>query len=332
MQPIPELPGIDSDTFLREVVPCYQPVVLRGQVSTWPAVAAGLRGPRAMADYIGAFDCGRPASVMVGAPEIEGRYFYSDDVQGLNFHRETVPLPRLLDKLLELIEDPHPPSLYASAAATSDHLPGWDSANRLALPVQMAMARIWIGNRARARTHFDVSSNIACVVAGRRRFTLFPPQQIANLYVGPFEHTLAGQPTSMVDPERPDLSRYPRFAEALQHALVAELSPGDAIFIPALWWHDVVALEPLNVLVNYWWGQQADTPAFPALVHALMSIRDVSRGERDAWKAWFDHYIFSSEAGLTADHLPPNARGVLGAPSAGRTKHIKQFLIKVLSM
>ena len=331
MKPIRELPSIDADDFLREVVPGYEPVVLRGQVSAWPAVEAGRRGPRAIADYIAAFDCGRPADVMIGAPTIGGRFFYSDDMRGFNFRREAVPLRELLSKLLELEGDALAPALYAGAAAAPEHLPGWEAANRLALPVQSATARIWIGNRARASTHYDVSHNVACVVAGRRRFVVFPPQQIANLYVGPLEFTMAGQPTSMVDVDRPDFARFPRFAEALRHALVAELAPGDAIFIPSLWWHDVTALEPLNVLINYWWGQAVAAPAFPALIHALMSLRDVSPGERDAWKVWFDYYIFGTEACAAGHHLPSHARGVLGPPSPNRNKMIKDYLSKVLS-
>ena len=53
--------------------------------------------------------------------------------------------------------------------------------------------------------------------------------------------TIAGQPISMVDLDDPDFERFPKFREALRHALVAELEPGDAIYIPALWWHGVQA-------------------------------------------------------------------------------------------
>ena len=71
--------------------------------------------------------------------------------------------------------------------------------NRLELlPPELARPRIWLGNRSEVSAHFDLSDNIACVVAGRRRFTLFPPDQVANLYVGPLDHTMAGQPASMV--------------------------------------------------------------------------------------------------------------------------------------
>ena len=46
------------------------------------------------------------------------------------------------------------------------------------------------------------------MVAGRRRFTLFPPEQVANLYIGPLDLTPAGQPVSLVDQAQPDLVRH----------------------------------------------------------------------------------------------------------------------------
>lgn len=284
-----------------------------------------------MADYILRFDIGSPVEVMIGPPEAGGRFWYSDDMRRLNFQRKQVPLGPLLAELIRLQDEPKPPALYAGAAAAGHYLPGWDAANPLPLPTPDAQPRIWIGNATRVATHYDISSNIACVIAGRRRFTLFPPEQIGNLYVGPLEWTLAGQPTSMVDLDAPDLDKFPRFAEALKHALIAELGPGDALFIPSLWWHNVAALDPFNVLLNYWWGQVDETPAFAALVHALLSIRDVARPERDAWRVWFDHYVFGEGADEAGQHIPPHAQGVLGPSHDERTRKMKDYLIRALS-
>ena len=328
--PIAERGAIDAATFAAEVADAYRPVVLRGQVAAWPAVRAAHDGPAAIADYIAGFDSGSSADVLAGPADIDGRFFYNADVTGFNFERGTVPLRDLLAELVRMVNQPHPPALYAGAAAAEQHLPGWEAANSLGLPTPGGKAKIWIGNRTRVSTHYDVSSNIACVVAGRRRFTLFPPEQIRNLYVGPLEFTLAGQPTSMVDLDAPDFDRYPRFAEALDQAQSAELEAGDAIFIPSLWWHNVAALAPFNVLVNYWWGQANETPAFAALVHALLSIRDVAPGERAAWRDWFDHYVFGPDAHAAADHLPAAARGVLASASLGRTEQLKRYLLRSL--
>src|SRR3546814_18893261 len=98
------------------------------------------------------------------------------------------------------------------------------------------LASVWIGNRSRIPAHQDLPDNLACVAVGRRRVTLFPPDQLANLYIGPLDFTPAGQAISLVDFAAPDLARFPRFAEALRHAQVAELGPGDAVFIPRMWW------------------------------------------------------------------------------------------------
>src|SRR3546814_16722548 len=97
--------------------------------------------------------------------------------------------------------------------------------------------------------------NVACCVAGRRRFTLFPPDQLANLYPGPFELTPAGTPVSMVDPFAPDLDRYPRFAEAGRHTSEAPLTPGDALYLPSLGWHGVESLAQASIPVHHWCAQ-----------------------------------------------------------------------------
>lgn len=326
-----ERDAVDPDTFVREVLPGYRPVVLRGQVAHWQAVGAAAGGDRATVEYLTGFGGGRPLEVMIGAPEIEGRFFYADErLDGFNFYRQQVPLGALLAELLRFaeqgIERPH--ALYANAATAPEHLPGWQRANPLGLPVD-APARLWIGNATQVATHYDTSTNIACVVAGRRRFTLFPPEQFANLYVGPLDRTMAGPPTSMVDPDAPDLYHYPRFTEALAHAQVAELGPGDAIFIPAIWWHHVRAFDRLNVLVNYWWGDES-AQAFLALIHAVSAVRDLPRAEKAAWRSWYDHLVFADDAARAADHLPEAARSVLGGPGRERTERIRAFLIGML--
>lgn len=328
---VAERSAVDADTFAREIVAGYTPVVLRGQVADWAAVAAARRGERAIAEYLAGFGGGTPLEVLIGPPEIDGRFFYADEtLTGFNFHRQQVPIGSLVAQLLHYVEtgEPRPHALYANAATAPEHLPGWEDANPLELGIA-APARLWIGNASRIATHYDTSINIACVVAGRRRFTLFPPEQLSNLYVGPLDHTMAGPPSSMVDPEAPDLSRYPRFAEAMAAARVAELEPGDAIFIPPLWWHHVRAIGRLNVLVNYWWEHRSSA-AFVAMVHAIGAVRDLPDAERAAWRGWFDHLVFAPDAARAADHLPEAARGILGAAGPSRTQKIRQFLLGML--
>jgi Cupin-like domain len=161
-----------------------------------------------------------------------------------------------------------------------------------------------------------MSNNIACCVAGRRRFTLFPPDQIANLYPGPLEPTPAGQVVSMVNLADPDLARFPRFANAMEQAQVADMEPGDVLVYPAMWWHQVDALEPFNILINYWWNAvpaHADTP-MNTLLHGLLSLRDRPEHEKAAWRNLFDYYVFG-DPDLAWQHLPQHAHGELASMS-----------------
>jgi hypothetical protein len=180
--------------------------------------------------------------------------------------------------------------------------------------------------------HFDVPDNIACVVAGRRRFTLFAPELVDRLYIGPLDLTPAGQPISLVDLAAPDLARFPRFAEALPHAQVVTLEPGDALFIPSQWWHGVEGLDPINALVNFWWRQ---TPAFMdtplnTLMLALLTLRDLPPAQRQAWATLFDHYVFEADA-QTAAHIPAAARGVLGPLNESLARQMRAVLLNRLN-
>ncbi len=327
-RPLPIMTGVDRASFERDILPAYKPIVLRGLVGEWPAVRQG--SPMQTAAYLKTRASGRPVESFVGRPEIGGRFFYDDALKGLNFQRRAEPLASFVDRLLSHVEDPAPPSIYIGAAPVPDCLPGFADENTLELVGHDVVPRVWIGNATTVSTHYDLSDNIACVVAGRRRFTLFPPDQLANLYVGPLDFTLAGQPVSMVSLKNPDLERYPRFAEAMGASMTADLEPGDAIYVPPLWWHQVESLTPFNVLVNYWWNA-ADTPASPfeALIHAIMTVRHLPPPQREAWRGMFDHYVFE-RGDDPVGHLPPDRRGVLGAMSPGLAQRIRGFLMNGL--
>ena len=329
-RPVREMTGVTPEIFARDIAGGDVPVVMRGLAADWPAVRAAQTSDRAIADHLLGFAGGRDADVMVAPATIGGRFFYSDDMTGFNFERGVAPIRTLVEQLLAMADVAEAPAIYAGAAAAEDHLPGWAAVNRLSLPTPDAVPRVWIGNASRVSTHYDVSSNVAVVVAGTRRFALFPPDQGPNLYVGPLDLTLAGQPVSMVDLERPDLDRYPRFAAARETMMVTLLEPGDAIFMPSLWWHDVKALGTFNVLVNYWWGQKGAASPFPALIHAILAIRDLPAAERAAVQGWFDQYVFGPDAADAAAHLPVHARGVLGAPSPERSAMVRGYLTRAL--
>lgn len=331
MTPIDEIAVPDAAVFAREITAAFRPVVIRRLAAHWPLVEASTIDAVAALDLIARDDTGLPADVMIAPPQERGRFFYAPDMRGFNFRREQMTLSDLARHLREIADTPDPIGIYAGAAEIARHLPALALKNPLPLVAPLdATARIWLGNATQVATHFDLSDNIAVVAAGRRRFTLFPPQATPDLYVGPLNITLAGQPVSMVDPLAPDHARYPRYAQAAELAQFAELEPGDAIYIPTLWWHHVAASAPVNVLVNYWHNDAPRGGGFLALVHAMLAIREQPAAQRAAWRTWFDHFVFENEAPAASAHLPPHAQGVNGPASPARDEQMRRFILQVL--
>jgi len=167
---------------------------------------------------------------------------------------------------------------------------------------------------------------------GHRRFTLFPPDQLANLYIGPSDKTPAVQAISLVDFYAPNFEKYPKFREALKHAQVADLEPGDALLLPSMWWHPVESLSSFNVLVNYW---MRDLPAYfgasmNALEHAILSIRGLPKNQRAAWKNLFNHYVFDYDQ-ENFQHIPDGALGSLGEITDDTARKIRASLLSKLN-
>lgn len=319
---------------LEALVAAGEPVVLRGIARDWGLVQAGRCSTQEALAYLRRFDAGMPVPYSFGGPEIEGRPFYNVDFTRLNVEVRRGPLAQVLDGISENLEVARPPTYYVASLLIERALPGFAQANDAGLAGQGidASASIWIGNRVTASCHFDTPDNLACCAVGRRMFTLFPPEQIDNLYPGPLEPTPGGQVVSVVDFDRPDFARHPRFGDALASAQTAVLEPGDAIFIPSMWWHHVRSLEPFNVLVNYWWRS---SPAFlssplSALHHAMWAVRDLPAREKQAWADIFEYYVFGPGE-RAGQHLPDAARGDLAPFDETQARRMRAQLLARLN-
>jgi len=304
---------------------------MRGLVADWPLVKKGLESASSAADYLQVFNPGTQIEYLAGDAAIRGRFSYNDTMTGENFRRVRARFADALRLLLASTDQGAPPALSIQALSVRQHLPDLALQNNLALPPPGTQPTIWIGNATVVAAHFDCKDNIACVAAGRRRFVVFPPEQLENLYIGPLHSTPQGVPISLVDMVNPDLARFPKFAQAYAAAQLAELEPGDAIYIPYMWWHAVQSLAPFNILVNYWWNKlpRSDGPPYTALMHAILAIASLPPAQRDIWHAHFEHFVFHAH-GDPAAHIAPEGRGVLGPMTPVQLEQMMGKLLQVM--
>jgi hypothetical protein len=329
---IREVGGLGPDDLTDEILAATTPLVLRGLASSWPMVQAARESDRAGLDYLRSHYQDATVGAMLSPADAGGRFFYNSDMSGFNFQAVRTKLSGVLEEIDAKREMNPAPTIYVGSTTIDTCLPGFREFNDIELGERDALASIWIGNRTRIAAHYDLPDNLAVVAAGHRRFTLFPPEQLQNLYVGPVDFTPAGQAISLVDFLNPDFDQFPKFKEALENAQTAELGPGDALFIPSMWWHHIEALDPFNVLVNYWWRQSPDYMDTPtnALMAAFLAVRDLPPAQRKAWQEIFRHYIFEADD-ATAAHIAPHARGVMAPLNEDGARALRGQLLKRLN-
>ena len=330
MQPIREIQELDK-AILEDITKLGEPVKIKGLVNKWPSINSAKESDQSIVRYCKKFDHSQLVDILIIPPEYEGEVFYNSEMSGFNFEHRKAPLTALLDQIL-LTDNKN--YLAAQSAPIPECLPGFEKENHLQALAENVTPRIWIGNKITVPTHYDDSHNLACVVSGKRRFTLFPPEQIHNLYIGPLDFAPTGAAISMVNLRKPDLAKYPKFQTALDVAQFADLEPGDAIYIPPLWWHHVESLCNFNILVNYWWGgsialdSKIKSP-YDCLLHGLLNIKHLPYAQRKAWKEFFDYYVFRLD-GNNHKHIPENRLGVLGELKESKKHNIRKWLISQL--
>jgi hypothetical protein len=330
-----EIAGQDlsgPERFQREVVEGCQPVVIRGLVGDWPVVRAASNSPRTLREYLATFDVGGRVDAFFADPAIAGKYYYKPGLEGFNFERRTMGFIEAVEAIVEAVDFPGSKSVYVGSVPTAECLPGFAAGNPMPLLGSATSPRIWLGTASNVSSHYDTLDNLACVISGRRRFTLYAPQLIGKLYVGPIDNTMAGQPVSLAA-SAPEGSgaKFPMFEEIRDQALTAELAPGDALYLPKLWWHQVESTAAFNGLVNYWCDAFSIGPDAPytTLLLSMIAIAERPAQERQAWRALFDHYVFRGN-GHPLAHLPASQHGLLGPLKPNNYGNIRARVLHLL--
>ena len=315
---IPVLEGVRPDQIpFDKLFAVNGPVILRGLVSDWSLVQAGKLSPDSAMDMLQSHSSGQPVGVYIAPPATKARFFYNDDCTGFNYQSKHTKLSEIFAQIRESKTNPDRYYYYMNSLTLDNCFPGLREHNDLVFDHELfsnnqPLSKVWVGTESIAAAHYDVPSNLACCVVGARRFTLFPPEQIHNLYPGPLEPTPGGQVITMVDLKNPDFEKFPRARQALDAAVVVDLEPGDAVYYPSMWWHQVEALSAFNIMINFWWLTAPAHMGNPLdiVMHAIMGVRDRPEAEKKAWREVFEYYVFGS-AETPREHLPPAIQGAL---------------------
>lgn len=315
---------------LVEVAAGFSPVLLKGAVSHWPAVQKAKSSVAELQQYLLEFDTNLPLFAFEADASIAGRLFYSHDFEGMNYQKVHYSLEQIFANLNSHQSAVYKPALYVGSTNVDRHFPGFSTDNTLDIGNDNKITNIWLGNQSNVSTHSDFPDNFACCVSGKRQFTLFPPEQLENLYIGPLDFNPAGPAISFVDHQNPDFDIYPKYALALEHAITVELLPGDVLFIPSMWWHQVCSKDDFNVMVNYWWKK---TPVFQpspmeALNYALLTISDLPDEQKKIWQNMFNYYVFGEG---DFSHIPDKIKGSLGDMDLAQAKKLRAMLINGLN-
>ena len=245
------------DAFQRGYVVSRRPVILRGMIRDWPAMR------RWSLDYLRTAYATTPVVTLraesgrvimnseTGA--VEERLQLRDFIGALHTGANERYLTSRMSALPESLRRDAPLPLYCARAR-------WHNSN------------LWIGPAGTiACLHRDLADNLHAVVSGRKRFTLVAPRQSSLVYPnGLFDSFPNG---CRVDIERPDFSRFPKLRGV--ETLVAELEPGDAIYIPRRWWHHGRSLA-VSISVNFWWASGLQR-VIVSLADTVKRVRGISR-------------------------------------------------------
>ena len=158
------------------------------------------------------------------------------------------------------------PEVYPELAADYALPP---SVNR----AKLLQINLWLGAAGNVTPlHFDMANNFLAQINGRKRITFFDPAQTDRLYPAGSRSSSAN--TSQVDILRPDFEKHPRFKEATP--LECVLSPGELLYIPPFWWHQVESVDAA-VSINFWWQ-----PRFVQCLHPMGILSIYSHHDRGA--------------------------------------------------
>lgn len=236
---IERVPAPSRAEFERNYLKRSRPVILEGAMDAWRAL--GSWSPESLVAKVG-------TNPVVVQSSPNGVFGLDEEKGGPRYEQKHMSFGEYAGHVLS--DEPSDVRLYLQRSSIPDLLPQLMEDFDLPPYVerdQVYLTNLWFGPGGNVtRLHYDVPNNFLAQVCGSKRFVMFPPGDMSRLY--PFRTKSYNM--SQVNIDEPDLERFPRFRDA--RPVEITLQPGEMLFIPSFWWHQVYSLET-GVSVNFWW-------------------------------------------------------------------------------
>ncbi|KAI7875142.1 Clavaminate synthase-like protein [Lichtheimia hyalospora FSU 10163] len=268
--------------FLRNCVHPNRPAVIKNAISHWPALKRWsndyFREKMGESIVTVATTPNGYADAVTYDPNTDREYFVLP-------HEESMPFNDFLDIIQGKRDTPHAhyislqnDSLHTEFAALKDDIDEEITWCSEALGKKPDAVNFWMGNdKSITSLHKDPYENCYAVIRGEKTFVLLPPSEYyclhesnypTAIYSPTMELTPLDPPTETpwipVDPLHPNLERFPRFKHA--RPIVVKVQAGDILYLPALWFHQVLQHGDDGVIaVNAWYDMDYRNTLYPSM-------------------------------------------------------------------
>jgi hypothetical protein len=259
---------VRAEIFKREYLARATPVIVVDALNNWEAIR--LWSPEYLASVL-------KEKRTIVAVSNEDRFKYNPsehDGNVLQYQTETMDFVSAVSKIVR--SNSASERYYIMQKSISDEFPELlrDIKHPIWIESSESTVNLWFGTANNVSPlHYDDDNNFFAQVYGRKRITLFDPAQTEWLYPYPVHAVM--KHLSFVDVENPDLIRRPEYRKARPMECVLE--PGELLYIPAYWWHQVRSLD-VAISVNFWWPPNFQQILLsPNAIRALPSLYEKTR-------------------------------------------------------
>ena len=229
------------EEFQRSSLSLRKPVIITGAMSGWKALSSW--NPDYLSKTVG--------NTQVDVYVSQNGRFGSDLKKGLNYLITPMKFSDFMSAILEnnkSISNYYYIQTQPITTIFPELVQDIETPNYVDKKFVLAM-NLWLGTHGNiSLLHHDLSNNILAQVSGRKRILLFEPKQTSFLY--PFPAHSKTPHLSQINIDETDIDKFPKFSKAKYIECVLE--PGEMLFIPVYWWHQVYSFDKLNIAVNFW--------------------------------------------------------------------------------